>query len=182
MVVFARSPTRRSSVNAAYVAHAMTRPHRASFLRRLILNSSESVRDGHSCDSTKGDRFIPFHDTRRNRRGNRTVRMPHEAWKALCRASRGQDPGRCARDICRVGLMHCRDQEEFYSFTRMTAANIKPPVIQELIHSWCWQSTPSAQRKKYAEILRAYFSRCRADRERRRGYMKPGQPFTRLPG
>jgi hypothetical protein len=101
--------------------------------------------------------------------------MPKQAWEAL---QHGKTPwpslNSYARDLCRV----CVDHSGGYrSSDRPTAAFL----VEDLIHGSFWGSTPTIQRKRFAQVIRSLINKQREKRERLKGFMRPGQSACFLP-
>lgn len=127
---------------------------------------------------------IPLSDPRRNRRGNRTLRMPKGAWETICRTTYWprHDPGTKARRICRVDPLYVEGLSEI-ALRDIFSQNSSPTaMLKFLIHDHGDNSSPMLQRKKYASVIRQLLTQMRYAHSRVMGYRQPGQNFNRLPG
>ncbi len=126
------------------------------------------------------DRFIPLGDPRRNKRGNRTVRISLATWTALQGKRCWPSANEKLRDICRVSHLHLPD-EHHMRWTGPRGCPATSEVIASLIHGSHWLSTPMLQRKKYAGAIRALITLQRDAHERRHSFLMPGQSGSRIP-
>lgn len=126
-------------------------------------------------------RFIPLDDPKRNRRGNRTVRVSLSTWTDLQKQKCWPDAKTVLRDVCRIGALHLPVDDPRRGAELLSSYGKSVELLQSLLHGSHWRASPSAQRKKYAPLVRSLLVNQRAHRERICGFIKPGQSSCRIP-
>jgi hypothetical protein len=127
------------------------------------------------------ERFIPLKDSRRNRRGNRTIKISFATWQDLQKKKCWPDANTVLRDVCRVSALHLPPEHDQYGDVTRARFGGAAELVYTLIHGSHFMSTPMEQRKKYASVIRLLILKQRDQRLRIRGFLKPGQPTCRIP-